>query len=101
MAWHGRRQVPIPNASYGASKSVVNWYGVRINAEDKWLNTFVLDPGFVQTDMGNEGARIFGMEQALTTVDESVGGMFQVLTTATKEKYGGKMVLYTGEIQVW
>jgi hypothetical protein len=80
---------------------VVSWYGVRINAEDEWLNTFVLDPGFVQTDMGNEGARTFGMEQAPTTVGESVGGMFQVLTTATKEKYGGKVVLYTGEVQAW
>ena len=80
---------------------MVNWYGVRINAEDEWLNTFVLDPGFVQTDLGNEGARAFGMEQAPTTVDESVGGMYQVLTTATKNKYGGKVVLYTGEVQTW
>ena len=62
---------------------------------------FVLDPGFVQTDLGNEGARAFGMKQAPTTVDESVGGMYQVLTTATKNKYGGKVVLYTGEVQTW
>ena len=80
---------------------MVNWYGVRINAEDEWLNTFVLDPGFVQTDLGNEGARTFGMDQAPTTVDESVGGMYQVLTTATKDKYGGKIVLFTGEVQIW
>ncbi len=80
---------------------MVNWYGVRINAEDEWLNTFVLDPGFVQTEMGNKGARTFGMEEAPTKVDDSVTGMFQVLTTATKEKYGGKVVLYTGEVQLW
>ena len=78
----------------------MNWYGVRINAEDGWLNTFVLDPGFVQTEMGNTAARIFGMGEAPTTVDESVDGMFHVLTTATKEKYGGKVVLHTGEVQV-
>lgn len=80
---------------------MVNWYGVRINAEDEWLNTFVLDPGFVQTDLGNTAAQSFGMEEAPTTVDESVDGLLQVLTTATKEKYGGKVVLYTGEVQVW
>lgn len=80
---------------------MVNWYGVRINAEDEWLNTFVLDPGFVQTDMGNAAAQTFGLEEASTTVDESVDGLFQVLTTATKEKYGGKLVLYTGEVQGW
>ena len=77
---------------------MVHWYGVRINAEDEWLNTFVLDPGFVQTDMGQEGARIFGMEEAPVTVDDSVDGMFGVLTTATKERVGGRVVLYTGEI---
>lgn len=96
-----RRQPPIPSALYGASKSMLHWYGVRINAEDEWLNTFILDPGFVQTDMGNSAAQSFGMAEAPTTIDESTGGLFQVLTTATKEEYGGKVVLYTGEVQVW
>lgn len=79
----------------------MNWYGIRINAEDEWLSTFVLDTGFVQTDMDNTAARTFGMDKASLTTDESVDGMFQVLTMATKEKYGGKVVLYTGEIQAW
>ena len=71
---------------------MVNWYGIRINAEDVWLSTFVLDPG-------DTAARTFGMEKASFTIDDSVDGMFQVLTMATKEKYGGKIVLYTGEIK--
>ncbi|CAF9933192.1 MAG: hypothetical protein HETSPECPRED_008566 [Heterodermia speciosa] len=95
------RQPPIPNASYGASKSVLFWYGVRIHAEDEWLNTFVLDPGFVQTDMGNKGAKAFGMEEAPVRVEDSVGGMFRVLTEGSRERYGGKCVLYTGEVQEW
>ena len=80
---------------------MVFWYGVRINAEDEWLNSFVLDPGFVQTEMGNLGARTFGMGEAPITVEDSTGGMYNVLTTATKEKYGGKCVLFTGEVQEW
>lgn len=60
-----------------------------------------MDPGFVQTDMGNTAAQTSGMEEAPTTVDESVDGLFQMFTTASKEKYGGKVVLYTGEVQVW
>ena len=80
---------------------MVPWYGARNNAEDEWLDAFVLDPGFVQTEMGNKGARTFGMEEAPTTVDESVGGMVNVLTTGTKENYGGKVVLYNGEVQVY
>lgn len=91
----------MPNALYGASKSVLFWYGVRINAEDEWLNAFVLDPGFVQTDMGNKGARAFGMVEAPVTVNDSTGGMYKVLTTGTKEMYGGKCVSFTGEVQGW
>ncbi|KAK0758277.1 hypothetical protein N5P37_009579 [Trichoderma harzianum] len=92
------RQPPVPNAAYGPSKVLVNWYGVRINAEDEWLNAFVLEPGFVQTDMGNNAAQILGIGEAPTSVEESVGGLFKVITTATKETHGGKVVLYTGEI---
>ena len=80
---------------------MVAWYGVRINAEDEWLNTFVMDPGWVQTEMGNEAARLFGVAEAPTTTEDSVNGLYNVLTTATKEKYGGKVVLYTGEVQVY
>ena len=96
-----RRQLDIPNAAYGPTKTMLNWYGVRINAEDDWLNAFVLDPGFVQTDMGNEAASFFGMEQATLTVDESADGMFRVITTGTKEDFGGRLVFYTGEVLAW
>ncbi|RYP24619.1 hypothetical protein DL765_000445 [Monosporascus sp. GIB2] len=95
------RQPPVPNALYGASKAMLQWYGVRINAEDEWLNTFILDPGWVQTDMGTAAAKSFGVEGAPTTIEDSVDGMVQVLTTATKDKYGGKVVLYTGEPQAY
>ncbi|SPO00276.1 related to ketoreductase [Cephalotrichum gorgonifer] len=96
------RQPPIPNATYGPSKVAVAWYGIRINAEDEWLNAFVLDPGFVGTEGGKTSAGFLGFSpDALLSVDESVDGMFNVLVTATKEKYGGKVVLYTGEVQEW
>ncbi|KAK1991705.1 NAD(P)-binding protein [Colletotrichum falcatum] len=94
-------QPPVPNAAYGASKGMLNWYGVRINAEDEWLNTFILVPGFTQTEMGNKGARTFGLNEAPVGVEECVNGMYRVITTATKEKYGGRMVRYTGEIRPW
>jgi norsolorinic acid ketoreductase len=80
---------------------MLNWYLVKINAENDWLNVFVLDPGFVQTEGGNKAARGFGMEKATLTVDESVDGLFQVLNTATKESYGGKVVFLTSEILSW
>ncbi|KAI0966011.1 hypothetical protein F4678DRAFT_484559 [Xylaria arbuscula] len=95
------RQPAVPSSAYGVSKSMLFWYGVRINAEEEWLNTFVLDPGWAQTDMGNDAARLWGLKEATITVDESVDGLFQVLRTTSKEKHGGKPVLYTGEVQEW
>ncbi|KAH8679209.1 hypothetical protein BGZ61DRAFT_359211 [Ilyonectria robusta] len=94
-------QPPIRNAAYGPSKAVVNWLTIRINTEDEWLNAFVLGPGWVQTDLGNEGARGLGFEKAALGVDESCDGMMQVLTSSSKEKHGGKMVSYEGEILGW
>ncbi|ROW17240.1 hypothetical protein VPNG_01224 [Cytospora leucostoma] len=95
------RQPLVPNAAYGPSKALLPWYAIRINAEDEWLTTFVLDPGFVQTDTGNSAARVFGMKEAPTAIDESTDGLYKVITTATRKQYGGKVVLYTGEVQVY
>ncbi|KAJ7449396.1 hypothetical protein B0H11DRAFT_2202080 [Mycena galericulata] len=94
-------QPPITNAAYGPSKAAVNWFTIRIDAEDEWLNAFVMIPGWVQTDMGNAGARYFGMKEAQVTVDDSCDGMVQLYATSTKAKHGGKMVLYDGEIMSW
>ncbi|KAK1750351.1 hypothetical protein QBC47DRAFT_393954 [Echria macrotheca] len=95
------RQPPVPNAAYGPSKAMLNWFGVKINAEEEWLNTFLLDPGFVQTESANSAARQFGMEKATLPVDEATDGLFRVITTSTKERDGGNMVFYTGEVLTW
>jgi norsolorinic acid ketoreductase len=86
---------------YGPTKAAIAWYGLRINAEDEWLNTFTLDPGWTQTEMGNLGAKTFGLSEAPIKVEDSVEGLYKVLTTATKEKYGGKLVEYTGNIMIF
>ncbi|ROV94740.1 hypothetical protein VMCG_08898 [Cytospora schulzeri] len=95
------RQPPVPNAAYGASKALLPWYVVRITAEDEWLTAFVLDPGFVQTETGNSAALIFGMREAPVTVADSADGMFKLLNMATREEHGGKVVLFTGEVQLY
>ena len=93
-----RKQIPITNAAYGPSKAVVNWLTVRLNSEEAWLNAFVLGPGWVQTELGNTGAVGLGFEKAEITVEESCGGMMRALAESSKAKHGGKMVLYTGEV---
>ncbi|KFA80352.1 hypothetical protein S40288_08440 [Stachybotrys chartarum IBT 40288] len=91
-------QPPIPNACYGPTKAALNWYIVRINSEDAWLNAFSIDPGLVQTDLGLAGARHFGFaDSACITVDVSCDGMVKVLGDSAKEKNGGRMIGYDGE----
>ncbi|KAL8369916.1 hypothetical protein RB595_000328 [Gaeumannomyces hyphopodioides] len=96
------RQPAFPNGVYGASKAAAHWYSQRINIEEEWLSSPVIDPGWVQTDMGDYAAEVYGVGKAPITAKESCDGMFSVLNDPeSKAKYGGKMVLYTGEIQVW
>ena len=51
--------------------------------------------------MGNAAAQGWGIESALDRVERSTSGMIEVLITGTKEHYGGKVVLYNGEVQEW
>lgn len=70
----------------------MNWFTVRINSEEAWLNAFVMDPGWVQTELGNAGASHLGIGKAELTVEKSCDGMVKVFGESTKEKHGGKMV---------
>ncbi|KAH7354720.1 hypothetical protein BKA65DRAFT_524489 [Rhexocercosporidium sp. MPI-PUGE-AT-0058] len=99
-------QPAMPNGTYGPSKAALNWLTIRINAEDDWLNAWVMIPGWVKTDMGSAGATILGMDAASTekimiSVDESCGEMMKVLAEATKKSHGGKLVLYRGTVMGW
>ncbi|KAF6843893.1 aflatoxin biosynthesis ketoreductase nor-1 [Colletotrichum musicola] len=96
-----RNQLPMHNSAYGPSKATLNWFGVRINAEEDWLNAWIMGPGWVQTDLGNTGAHAFGFKEAPVTLDDSCDGMMKVFGTSTKEKHGGRLVTYEGEISGW
>ncbi|KAF7891321.1 uncharacterized protein EAF02_001646 [Botrytis sinoallii] len=96
-------QLPIRNAAYGPSKAAVNWLTVRINAEDDWLNAFVMMPGWVATELGYEGAKGLGFDdelinKSLISTNLSCDGMMKVYADSSKERHGGKMVLYDGSV---
>ncbi|KAK1988403.1 hypothetical protein LZ30DRAFT_699461 [Colletotrichum cereale] len=99
-------QPPLPNACYGPSKSASAWFSIRINEEDSWLHSFSLAPGWVHTDLGDAGAVCLGVDEAtqaqlMIGIDESCDGMMKVLAETTKEKHGGKLVLYSGGTMPW
>ncbi|KAJ6023104.1 uncharacterized protein N7446_013458 [Penicillium canescens] len=93
--------IPMRNASYAPTKAVQHWYTKAISAEDPWLNAFVIDPGWVQTDIGNRGAETFGFEKAAITVEESASGVVNVIDVSTLETHSGKPFKYDGSEEAW
>ncbi|OTA64295.1 NAD(P)-binding protein [Hypoxylon sp. EC38] len=96
-----RNLTPFPNGAYSPSKIAMHWLTKKINAEEEWLNALVIDPGFVQTDLGNFAARLAGLEKAFVTVEDSAAGVVKVIDGATKESHGGRFWNYTGEEVAW
>ncbi|KAF2684100.1 NAD(P)-binding protein [Lentithecium fluviatile CBS 122367] len=92
-------QPPIPNAGYGPSKAAVHWLTKRIDAEEDRIAAIVLDPGWVQTEMGNSGAVALGLECAPVTVEDSCQGMVKVLDGVEKASHGGRFWDYTGALK--
>ncbi|CAJ2514333.1 Uu.00g024520.m01.CDS01 [Anthostomella pinea] len=98
--------LPFPNAAYGPSKSVSAWFTIKIHMEDDWLNSFSLGPGWVHTDLGDAGAIGLGADEDtqakfMISCDDSCDGMFKVVTETSREKHGGKLVLFNGDVTPW
>ncbi|PQK08101.1 hypothetical protein BB8028_0001g01800 [Beauveria bassiana] len=93
--------IPFPNAVYGPTKILQHWYARTIAVAETWLTVFPIDPGFVQTEMGNRGARAFDLAEASISVDESVRGVVKVIDESTKETHSGKLWKWTGEEEPW
>ncbi|KAJ7626956.1 hypothetical protein FB45DRAFT_795196 [Roridomyces roridus] len=77
-------------SAYGSSKAAANFIVKALDAENPKLVSLAIHPGWVATDMGNGGAKAFGMEQAPVTVEDSINGVLSRIDGATKEKSSGK-----------
>jgi norsolorinic acid ketoreductase len=119
----------LPNVAYGSSKVAANYVMKKIHLENEDMIAFPREsgllysnrelcfshtstvafcisarpvaPGWVQTDLGNEGARNAGMSSAPLTVEQSVHGMLTQLDGATRETHGGKPINYDGKVLPW
>ncbi|TVY73252.1 Short chain dehydrogenase gsfK [Lachnellula suecica] len=96
-----KNMIPVQNAAYGPSKVVLHWLTKAIQIEEPVITAFPIDPGWVQTDMGNLGAELRGLEKAILTVEESVAGLMKVIDAATKETHSGRLWKYDGEQVQW
>ncbi|CZR67895.1 probable aflatoxin biosynthesis ketoreductase nor-1 [Phialocephala subalpina] len=93
--------IPIRNAAYAPTKLVQHYWTKEASVEEPTLTAFPIDPGWVQTEIGNRGARLYGIEKATTTIEESTEGILKVIDTATKETHSGKMWTWEGKQVPW
>ncbi|KAG2143073.1 NAD(P)-binding protein [Suillus clintonianus] len=80
------------HTSYSISKYGLNMLTYKLAKERPDLTPFLLDPGWVKTDMGGSNA--------LLEVHESVTGIIQVVRNVTA-KDAGRFIDYTGQIVPW
>ncbi|KAJ6035992.1 hypothetical protein N7540_000271 [Penicillium herquei] len=97
----GMEQRPYPCAAYGPSKAILHWIVRKIHFENEEFVSFVADPGFPQTDMGNAGAKAVGLEKAFQTVEESVSGVVKAIDEGTRESVGAQLRIWDGSEFPW
>lgn len=84
--------MPGPWFCYGVTKAALNYMVRRIHVENEWLAATVLQPGWVQTDMGTFAAKSIGMDAAPMKLEDSVAGCVRVIDAVSREKYNGEWV---------
>ena len=95
--------VPYEGGSYSISKTALNMLLGRIHSENHKthnMTAFVVCPGHTQTDMGNAGARAFGLEEAPVKVADSVKGLLKFIDDETGQ-YAGRFMSYDGAERQW
>ncbi|KAF2489381.1 NAD(P)-binding protein [Lophium mytilinum] len=81
----------LPCGAYGASKASINYLTRRLHYEHEGLVALPVCPGWTQTDMGNEGAKVFRAAEgglAPVTLEESIKGVVQEIDGATRTEEG-------------
>jgi norsolorinic acid ketoreductase len=81
-----------PFYAYGVTKAALNYTIRRIHVESDWLTATSLQPGWVQTDMGQFAAKCVGVDSAPMKLEDSVAGCVKVIDAASKEKFNGEFV---------
>ena len=74
---------------YNMSKAAVNYAMRKLHFEFPQIVVSPLHPGWVQTDMGGEAAKVVGVKEGPpVTIDASVNGLARQIDSATRETSG-------------
>jgi len=82
--------------AYGQSKAAVNFLVAQLHKEHPDLIVQAVNPGWVPTAMGLEGARRAGMADTPNRLEQTIPGMLKVIDEATKDGTSGKMYEWSG-----
>jgi len=92
---------PLQGVAYGASKAAMNYVIRKIHIEHPQLTVFPIHPGWVQTDMGNDGAVANGLEEAPVTLKDSIDGMVSKIDVATRAETSGNFISFDSQSIAW
>ncbi|WVQ75609.1 hypothetical protein IAR50_005238 [Cryptococcus sp. DSM 104548] len=82
--------------TYGTTKNAINFLAKGLNAEEPKLKVFAISPGWVDSDMGQEGATLAGLEAPPDKIAVTGPNMVKIINEATKEKTGGLLWEHDG-----
>ncbi|ODN95313.1 hypothetical protein L198_04709 [Cryptococcus wingfieldii CBS 7118] len=77
--------------AYGSTKVALNFLMRGINQEEPKLKVFAIHPGWLDTDMGNAGAKAIGVDAPPEKLSVAAPAIVQLLLKATKEETSGFM----------
>jgi norsolorinic acid ketoreductase len=94
---------PMPLVAYGMSKAAINFAVGKMHREEKRMVVVPVQPGWVQTAMGERAASIVGMEakDVPVTLEASVNGLLGVFDAATKGTHSGKFWDQNNDMVPW
>jgi norsolorinic acid ketoreductase len=94
---------PMPMIAYSLSKAAVNYAAGRIHREEERIVVMPLQPGWVQTAMGERAASFAGKDPKDVPVTQkaSVRGLMKVFDSATKAESSGKFWDQNGQLVPW
>ena len=95
------KRLPLPMLAYGMSKAAVNYAAVKFHHEDSKITVVPVQPGWVQTNMGQKAADIAGVAQVPVTIKDSIAGLMKVFDSATKSETSGTFPTFEGAIIPW
>ncbi|UKZ75706.1 hypothetical protein TrVFT333_003398 [Trichoderma virens FT-333] len=86
--------------AYGLSKSSLNFFTMAIHAaHPNWIS-YAVHPGLVQTDMGNAGARMQGLEKAPVTLEDSCSSIIVSIDKATRAETSGRFIDLASDTEI-